>query len=228
MLGDIYVTKANLNKKQIKQIKKRFPCIKTICQIYGVSGEFRKPKIRKLFGKSTTTLHKEHGISYNLDVAKVMFSQGNHFEKKRMMNLVKPTDVIVDMFAGIGYFTIPIAKKVKHIYAIEKNPESYEFLEQNIRQNYLSNVTAIKSDCRKVKHGNIADRIIMGYFPGTKKFLPAALKLAKKHCVIHYHEISDNVKDILKQLPEDAKVLNIRTVKSYSPKKNHYVIDFKL
>ena len=225
IIGDIYLSKSNTN---IKQIKKQFPYIKTICKLSGISGEFRKPKIKKLFGESTITTHREHGISYNLDVSKVMFSQGNHFEKRRLMNLVKPNETVVDMFAGIGYFTLPIAKKVKQIYAIEKNTESYNFLEQNIRQNYLSNVTAINGDCRKQKIGKTADRIIMGYFPGTKKFLPAALKLAKDNCIIHYHELGENVKEILKQLPKKAKVLAMRKVKSYSPKKNHYVIDFKL
>ena len=150
IIGDIYLSKSNIN---IKQIKKQFPYIKTICKLSGISGEFRKPKIKKLFGKSTITTHREHGISYNLDVSKVMFSQGNHFEKRRLMNLVKPNETVVDMFAGIGYFTLPIAKKVKQIYAIEKNTESYNFLEQNIRQNYLSNVTAIKGDCRQQKLG---------------------------------------------------------------------------
>src|SRR3989344_5706095 len=205
IIGDVYLSKSNIN---IKQIKKQFPYIKTICKLSGISGEFRKPKIKKLFGESTITTHREHGISYNLDVSKIMFSQGNHFEKKRLMNLVKPNETVVDMFAGIGYFTLPIAKKVKQIYAIEKNTESYNFLEQKI--------------------GKTADRIIMGYFPGTKKFLPAALKLAKDNCIIHYHELGENVKEILKQLPKKAKVLAMRKVKSYSPKKNHYVIDFKL
>ena len=225
IIGDIYLSKSNTN---IKQIKKQFPYIKTICKLSGISGEFRKPKIKRLFGESTITTHREHGISYNLDVSKVMFSQGNHFEKRRLMNLVKPNETVVDMFAGIGYFTLPIAKKVKQIYAIEKNTESYNFLEQNIRQNYLSNVTAIKGDCRQQKLGKIADRIIMGYFPGTKKFLPAALKLAKENCIIHYHELGKNEKEIIKQLPKNVEILKIRKVKSYSPNKNHYVIDFKL
>ncbi|MEK6923145.1 MAG: class I SAM-dependent methyltransferase family protein [Nanoarchaeota archaeon] len=227
IVGDIYLSKSNIN---INQIKKQFPYIKTICKISGISGEFRKPKIKKLFGESTITTHKEHGISYNLDVSKIMFSQGNHFEKKRLTSLVELNEVVIDMFAGIGYFTLPIAKKVKHVYAIEKNPESYSFLEKNIRLNYISNVTAIKGDCRKQsgKLGKIADRIIMGYFPGTKKFLPAALKLAKKNCVIHYHEIGENEKEILEQLPKYAKLLKMRKVKSYSPNKNHYVVDFKL
>ncbi len=58
-----------------------------------------------------------------------MFSSGNMNERIRMSNISKPNEVVVDLFAGIGYFTLPIAvySKPKKIYACEKNPISYDF-----------------------------------------------------------------------------------------------------
>jgi tRNA wybutosine-synthesizing protein 2 len=117
-----------------------------------------------------------------MDVSKIMWSKGNHAERQHMIHIAKPNEIIVDMIAGIGYWCIPIAKhtKVKEIVAIEKNPVSFKYLQENIRANYISNITPILGDCRNVKDLPKADRIIMGYFPNTIKFLPAALKISKK------------------------------------------------
>jgi len=238
ILGNVFLFKllnktALRNKKIIgKAILSIFPYLHTVCLQKGVSGELRKPKIEVIAGiKQTETVHQELGCTFMLDVSKVMWSKGNHAERKRMISVVKPGETIVDMFAGIGYWTIPIAKHTKaaRIYALEKNKTAFDYLEQNIRANYLTNVTAILGDCRKVKNLPKADRIIMGYFPNTLKFLPAALKISKKGTVIHLHELTSDVKKLTKEIwKHKVKIVGVREVKEYSPSKRHCVFDLSV
>ena len=51
---------------------------------------------------------------------------------------VKPTDTVVDIGANIGAITIPLAKAVKKVYAIE--PVYSEELGANIKLNNLTNI----------------------------------------------------------------------------------------
>ena len=101
----------------------------------------------------TETVIKENNILYKLDVARIEFSKGNFKERKRVWKSVRKDEVIVDMFAGIGYFTLPLAKfsQAKLIYAIDLNPKAIEYLKENLRMNYVSHkVVPILGDCRKV------------------------------------------------------------------------------
>ena len=143
IIGDILLVKF-MKIKSLQQKKKiasavmdLLPYIKTVCEIIKVENEFRTPKIRKLAGNGTITTHKEHGILYKLDAAKIMFSKGNLFERQRLINQVKRNEVIVDMFSGIGYFSLGLAKNAKKVFAIEKNPVAFRYLKENIRLNKI-------------------------------------------------------------------------------------------
>ena len=109
----------------------------TVCaDISGVSGEFRRPSMEILYGNKTESVRPENGILYDFDVTKVMFASGNTDERMRMRTLDCTGETVVDMFAGIGYFTLPLAKftGLRKIFSCEKNPESYGFLLKNIEQ----------------------------------------------------------------------------------------------
>jgi tRNA wybutosine-synthesizing protein 2 len=210
---------------------------KTVCMLRGVSGEFRKPKIEVIAGKGTETVHKENNCFYKIDVAKLMFAKGNVRERGRLAALVKPNETVVDMFAGVGYFSIPVARfaKPKKIYAIEKNPEAVKYLKENCRLNKV-NIEIINNDCRRVPLREVADRVIMGYLPYTWKFLPAAFGFLKNRGVIHYHDVFqkkqlwEKPREILEKEAIKAgykleKILHKKIVKQYSPGIYHVVID---
>lgn len=234
ILGDVMLLKFGCiedeKKKIADAILRLYPNVKTVCEIKGVSGELRQPSIKKIAGNGIETLHKEHGIMYKLDVAKVMFSKGNHFERQRILSQVKKNENVVDMFAGIGYFSIGIAKHAKNVYAIEKNPVAFRYLEENIKLNKISNIDAMNADCSGVFLNGVADRVIMGYFPHTEKFLPFALKMLKKNGVVHFHntylesELWTKPEGHLKVLG-NFKVLMKKKVKSVAPRCYHIVMD---
>jgi tRNA wybutosine-synthesizing protein 2 len=220
-----------------------FPYIHTVCLIKEIKNVERKPKVEIIAGcKITQTLHKEHGCQFLIDVSKLMWSQGNKEERVRLIKLVKHNETIVDMFAGIGYFSIFIAKysNPKKIYAIDINPEAIEYLRKNTWLNDVENkIEILQGDCRKFANllGNTANRIIMGYLFKTEKFLPYALKIAKNNCVIHFHrtvkieEIEKVKQKIIKIGKKDKcriKVVKLIKVKSYAPKIWHVVFDLKI
>jgi tRNA wybutosine-synthesizing protein 2 len=232
---------SGLAKNIAELVLESYPYVKIICLTEGVSGEFREPKVEWLAGeKKTETLHKENNCIFKLDVTRVMFSKGNLSERARLPKLVRPGEVIVDLFSGIGYFSLPIAKfaKPRKVYAIEKNPISFKYLNENIRLNRVQEkITPILGDCRKVKMGDIADRVIMGYLPKTYTFLPAAFEALKPQGgVIHYHdtfsekELWDKSKEILEAQAFRAgyslkSITHKSIVKEYAPRVYHVVID---
>jgi len=229
-------------KKTIgKSILELFPYIHSVGLIKEIKGIKRKPRIEIICGcKNTQTLHKEYGCKFLLDVSKIMWSQGNKDERIRIVKLVKANETIVDMFAGIGYFSLGLGKftESKRIYSIEINPISYHYLWENIKLNKLEGkIFPILGDCLEICNelGRIADRVIMGFLPTPKDYLESAAKIVKKNGMIHYHSILRKVEDQKNLLLEiesvfsktglKVKLINFKKVKSYAPKVNHVVLD---
>lgn len=225
-----------------KAIMDILPYIHSVCLMKEISGKTRKPNIEVIAGcRNTQTLHREHGCSFLLDIKDFMWSKGNKAEKQRLIKLVKSGETIVDMFAGIGYFSIPIAKftKAKKIYAIDINPKAISYLQKNVWINDVVKIEILKGDCRDFAPllENISDRIIMGYLFDTEKFLPAALRIAKNNCIIHFHRIVkkeeiEQLKKRIKSLAEKnkckIKFICVKKIKSYAPRIWHVVMDMRI
>jgi len=204
----------------------------------GIRGALRRPSVRVLYGSDTRALHRENGLLFAFDVSRVMYSSGNLAERARMARLDLTRETVVDFFAGIGYFAIPVGARTgaARVFACEKNPEAYGFLVENIRLNGAGQkVVPLLGDCRSVAPRGVADRVIMGYIGGTEKFLPAAIaSLKPSGGVIHYHEaypqetkFSDARRALGRAACGDWKVrfLAEREVKSFAPGIDHVVVD---
>ncbi len=211
---------------------------KTVCaDMHGVSGEFRRPSMEVLYGTDTESVRLENGICYRFDVIKVMYASGNTNERMRMKNLDCAGETVVDMFAGIGYFTLPLARfsGARRVFACEKNPESYGFLVGNIKDNGVSDVVIpILADNRALLGRSFADRILMGYVQTTSEFVPAAVRMIRPGGMIHYHdtfyvgEFRDRIEDIFSRNCSEYEVLGIHEVKSFAPSVSHYVADIRV
>ena len=222
------------------------PYIKSVYINLGkVKGEFREPEnIVFLAGENNPIVeHKEHGVVYRFDFTKIMFSKGNLKERKSLATFVKDGEVIVDMFAGIGYFSLPIAmhSNVKKIYSIELNPLSYDFLVENIKINRLEEkIIPINGDSKveviKLSNSGIkADRVIMGVFPAPKDFIKEALTVAKDGgAMYHYEGVVDKndfinlfreFEEIAEKASYSCELNSKRFVKSYGPNLYHVVLD---
>ncbi|MFX0039744.1 MAG: class I SAM-dependent methyltransferase family protein [Candidatus Heimdallarchaeota archaeon] len=250
-LGQVIILKLNpkiIEKKELigKKCLEIFPSIKSVYINKGkISGTFREPdNIEFLLGiKNPIVEHKEHGLIYRFDITKIMFSKGNVNERKYLPTLVKNGEIIVDMFAGIGYFSLPIAKHspAGKIYSIELNPESYNYLVENIKINHLDEkIIPIKGNCKievvkLSKSGIKADRVIMGVFPAPKDYIKEGLSLVKDEgTMFHYEGVveKDNINNLFREFNEIAskegyncELKSYRIVKSYGPNLFHTVLD---
>lgn len=236
VIGDILVLK---NEPNNLQELLNLPDVKRIVKLGRINGVKREPDVEILVGDSTETIHRENHCFFKLDVAKIMWSKGNTTERQRIAKIVEDGEIVVDMFAGIGYFSIPMAvhSNPGKIYSIEINPVSYSYLNENIMLNKAEGIIKpILGDCREVAPKGIADRVLMGYIGNTHEFLDAAMEIVKPGGIIHYHE---SVPDLLKfkRPPQriidaakgrDVEILKKRIIKKYSPGVYHVVVDAKI
>lgn len=200
----------------------------------GISGTRRDPSGEIVAGvDDTETVHVEHGTKYAIDLSKTMFSPGNQAERVRMGSIVEPGERVFDMFAGIGYFTLPMARSGAIATAAEIDPEAYRFLVENAKLNGVSsNVRAVLGDCRTVE--TTADRVVMGYYDAYD-YLESALEALVDGGVLHLHEATpeplfpDRPIARLRAATEAAdrtlEVLETHRVKSHSAGVVHGVVD---
>ncbi|HET8685820.1 MAG TPA: class I SAM-dependent methyltransferase family protein [Methanosarcina sp.] len=246
ILGDIIIvsipeTLEDRKTRIAEALLLMYPKCRTVIRDFGIEGQFRQPKRELLLGSGTETIHKEHGCFFKQDVTKVMYSKGNLEERKRMSRVGKG-EVIVDMFAGIGYFSIPMAvhSKPKKITGIEINPESFAYLRENIRLNKVDDIfVPVCGDCSKVAPEGTADRVLMGYVGTTHYYLEPAIKALKKGGgVLHYHETvpeslartrpQERIKKAAYALGRKVEILETRRIKKYSPGVLHVVVDARI
>lgn len=233
LIGDILVLKQQVdNPQELLNI----PGVNRAVRLGRIKGLKREPEVEILLGEGTETIHRENHCLYKLDVARIMWSKGNTTERKRMGQIVRPGETVVDLFAGIGYFTIPMAVhgQPEKIYAVEINPVAHGYLKENVHLNQVQDVVEpILGNCREVAPRNIADRVLMGYIGNTEEYLDVAMEVIKNKGIIHYHEsVPDKLKYIrpAERIKEAAngfevEILNQRIVKKYSPGVYHMVVD---
>jgi len=226
---------------EIGQALLRLKGVRTVALKGGVAGRYRKPQLKIIAGERLTeTVHREHSCTFKLDVSQVMFSVGNLYERGRVAKLVRSGETIVDLFAGVGQFSIPVAKhaRPRKVYAVELNPIAYSYLCENIRLNRVGNVVEpLLGDCEEVAPRGVADRVIMGILHVTHGYLPLAMQVLKPSGgVIHYHESVPSKlrfgrpieRIIAAAAGRRVEILNKRLVKRYAPGVDHVVIDAKI
>jgi len=212
-----------------------------------VEGVFRVRKFEVIAGQSKTeTIHKEHGCTYYVDVAKAYFSPRLSHEHNRVASQIKEGETIVDMFAGVGAFSILIARKHENAktYAIDVNPEAIKYLEKNIVANRVQGkVTPILGDVRKVVKKQlvgVADRVIMNLPEKAIEYIDAACEALKPEGgIMHYYEFAKapNPLETAKVRLTEAvsksgrnieRVLFAKTVRATAPFEWQIVVDAKI
>ncbi|MCU0632985.1 MAG: SAM-dependent methyltransferase [Methanolinea sp.] len=197
--------------------------------VQSCEGVTRTPRTEVLAGAVHEVRHRECGITYFLDPSRIMFAVGNRTEKERISALTRPGERVADMYAGIGYFTLPAALAGARVHAMEIHPLAFSYLEQNIRENGVSRqVTADLGDCRDYLNGTY-DRILMGHFSSLDR-LSDALAHAGPGTVLHVHSAGAG-KDAISRFLEEREVnarVETHRVKKLAPHTWHYVQDVTL
>jgi len=159
-----------------------------------VGGDFRLRGFEVIAGSGETeTVYREHGCVYYLDLTKVYFSPRLSTERLRVARKVKSGETVVDLFAGVGPFSVLIAKSHRDavVYAVDANPDAVQFLERNVAANRLNNVFPLLGDAREVAEKILlgrVDRVIMNLPERALEFVDVACRVLKSSGgVIHYY-----------------------------------------
>jgi tRNA (guanine37-N1)-methyltransferase len=192
------------------------------------------------------TLHKEHGCQFYVDVTKTYFSPRLSSEHHRVANLVQEGETIVDLFAGIGPFALPIAKIHENVkvYAVDINPAAIELLERNVRLNRVENkVYPFLGDARQVvkeRLSGIADRVIMNLPEKAMEFVDVAcMALKPTGGIVHFYGFvssSEPIEKMLQRFTESVtttgrraeRVLTTKLVRATAPYEWQAVLDVKI
>lgn len=174
------------------------PHLRLVVQKIGkTSGQYRIRGTEVITGTGTTeTVHIEFSSKFHLDVRSVYFNPRLGHERIRIASQVKNGEVVVDMFAGVGTYSILIAKKQlgARVFSIDLNPSAYKYLKENIFANKVADrVTPYLGDAQEfaLKSPGIADRVIMNLPSDSQAFLGAASKLLRSNGgVLHFYRFA--------------------------------------
>ena len=224
--------------EQVKSAKSIF------YQSSSVDGEFRTRDLEILAGDDKTeTEYKESGCRFFVDVRNVFFSPRLSSERTRIAEFVNNDEVIVNMFGGVGIFSI-IAAKMKRctVFNIDINPLAAKLCKKNIAINKLvGNVISIEGDASQVINSqleNKSDRTLMLLPEKSDEFLDSAILSTKSGGIIHYysHIHADKKSDAAKLseqhymqiTPVKSTILGSKIVRPVGPRFYQTVVDVKI
>ncbi|MCW4019824.1 MAG: class I SAM-dependent methyltransferase family protein, partial [Candidatus Bathyarchaeota archaeon] len=164
-----------------------------------VEGVYRLREFEVIAGAGETeTIHKEYGCSYYVDLAKAYFSPRLSHEHDRVASIVKEGETIIDMFAGVGPFSILIAKRHKNVrvYAIDVNPDAIALLKRNLKENRVEQkVTPILGDADQIigeRLSEVADRVVMNLPERAIDYVDSACEALKREGgIVHYYDFTN-------------------------------------
>ena len=213
-------------------------------QASAVEGDFRTRDLEILAGKDTTeTEYKEFGCKFIVDVKNAFFSPRLSTERERIANLIQDGEIVTNMFAGIGMFSIMAAKKKKcTVYSLDINPVASKLCEKNIAINKLvGKVISRNGDASKIINEqlvNARDRTLMLLPERSDEFLESAINTTKNNGIIHYysHIHADKKQDArklseehyLQITPVKSEILNSKIVRAVGPRYYQTVVDVRI
>jgi len=228
------------------------PCETVLNRASKVTGEYRVREWDRLAGESTETVHREYGHEFLLDPTTVYFSPRLATERHRVVEQVQPDERVVDMFAGVGPFAVPVASRGAEVLAVDANPAAIPYLRENASRNGVADrLTAVEADVRTVVDGvdgdatsegyrDWADRLVANLPHSADEFLDTAVALAGDDCVFHYYDIQHEddpfgpgVRAIRKAVAAsgddyDVTVETEQVVRSYAPHELNVCLDVRL
>ena len=211
-----------------------------------VYGDFRVRGLKHIAGeRKTVTTHVESGCSFSVDLDACYFSPRLSYERTRIAKQVKDGETVLNMFAGVGCFSLIIAKhsNASRIYSIDVNPLAFQFMQENIRANgFYGRIFPVLGDAKEIIEKRLchaADRVLMPLPQKALEYLPLALLALKSgEGWIHYYDFEhadrsgNAVEKTMLKVAEKLATMNIdnkvsfgRVVRSVGPRWFQVVLD---
>lgn len=249
-IGDIIIVRIPdnlLSKKKIigETLLNQVKIVRSVYyQASDVEGDFRTRNLEIIAGEDNTqTEYKEFGCKFIVDVEKAFFSPRLSTERERIANLIQEGEIVTNMFAGVGMFSIMSAKKKKcTVYSLDINPVASKLCEKNIELNKLvGKVISINGDASKIikeQLENKSDRTLMLLPERSDEFLESAIGTTRNGGIIHYysHIHADKKSEAgklseehyLQVTPVKSEILNSKVVRAVGPRYYQTVVDVKI
>ncbi len=256
LVGDIAVLKKppTISVDELRLVAKalveKLPYVRSVWAAASpVEGEYRLRDFIHLAGEyRSVTVYREHGCSFIVDVRRVFITPRLSYEHARVASLVEPGEIVVNMYAGAGLFSIVAAKLAKpgRVYSIDINPDAYELMVRNIDVNKVGDrVVPILGDAVKVVSEmleGVADRVLMPLPDLALDHLPYAVKALRRRGIIHVYlhvgaaagedPVAKAISVVKARLAEigvrDWDVRGGRVVRMVGPRRYQVVIDLEV
>lgn len=216
---------------------------KRLARMGEVSGDFRESGVEMLLGDDDWVVRRESGVDYGYPMTRCMFSAGNVNERRRMGEVSSEGEVVVDLYAGIGYYTLPaLVHGGSTAHACEWNPEAVKALRWGLEANGVEDRCTIHEGDNRITAqslGGVADRVFLGLLPSSEEGLEAAMGvLSPSGGTLHVHGLAPSkdhsswVGDLLTSAsslrPGSDLSHDLTRVKSYAPHWDHVVLDLRV
>jgi tRNA (guanine37-N1)-methyltransferase len=263
IIGDIIIIRIHPELESKRAIiadalHKIYPRVRAIAAIplYSHTAElYRTRDLEVIWGDNIMeTTHRESGCVFKVDLKRVFFSPRLSYERMRVARKVSPGETIINLFSGVGCFSIIIAKiqPQTKIYSFDLNPYAFEYMKENVALNGVEGtVIPILGDAgAELKRlEGVADRVLMPLPEEAHSFLPLAvraLNLDKGGGIIHYYDVANGrrderlftnpikrAKEILSsafgsEIEIKIEVEEKRIVRSVAPWRYHVVLDLRV
>ena len=213
---------------------------KRLARMGEVSGDFRESGVEMLLGDDDWVVRRESGVDYGYPMTRCMFSAGNVNERRRMGEVASEGEVVVDLYAGIGYYTLPaLVHGGSTAHACEWNPEAVKALRWGLEANGVEDRCTIHEGDNRITAqslGGVADRVFLGLLPSSEEGLETALDvLSPSGGTLHVHGLAPSkdhgswVEEVRSSVaatrPGSELSPALTRVKSYAPHWDHVVLD---
>ena len=211
-------------------------------QVGGIEGDYRLRRLSHIAGEERTmTLHKENGCIFRVDIKSCYYSPRLSTERLRVAEMVNPAENVLNMFAGVGPFSITIAKKsAAQVTSCELNEYAYRLhLENNALNRVETRMTTLRADAAEL-HSLVPrqfDRVLMPHPSQSDKFLKMALTMCATGGVIHYYrhvlgrnfaEGRANLIAELESMLGPPSIVEVRKVREVGPRWLELVADIQV
>ncbi|MEM2025366.1 MAG: class I SAM-dependent methyltransferase family protein [Desulfurococcaceae archaeon] len=257
LIGDIAIIRAPFNleacnlKPLAEELLKTLPYVKSVwAALPGVNGQYRLRSHIWLAGDHRSeTLYKEHGCSFKVDINRVYLSPSLNYEHIRVARQVKQGEVVLNMFAGAGLFSIIIAKHAKphKVYSIDISHDAYNYMVENIKLNRVEEIVVpLLGDAKDVIEFSLkstSTRVLMPCPELSLQYLPHAIKsLCDQRGFIHVYlhikaskgehwrdKATSMITNKLHELSIDKfEVLYMRKIRNVGPRTHQVVVDLHI
>lgn len=255
VVGDIAIirlphTSLDNAKAAAKGIMSIHRNVKTVLlQASPVAGDLRLRHLTHVAGENkTSAIHKESGCFFSVDLAECYFSPRLSHERMRIASMVETGETVVNMFAGVGCFSIVIAKhsSVAEVFSIDVNPAAVRFMQENVRLNSVyGKVIPLLGDSKEIVNSrlqHVAERVLLPLPEKAPEYLPCAVSALKSSGGwIHYYcfehatkkenpseKVKRKVAEALGEAGVSFEIPLVRVVRSTGPNWYQLVADIRV